>query len=272
MESITQNNFKMAKKDHFKVLISMAFQNLISWKELKQLLEDITSTLKDSNQVVEFLIGELQSCHSNHEKKEGTEVFELITDDATDTKALSVGYDYTDEQIAKPSGVKIEQNSDESISKDVEESFEFVKVDPTPTLKQVCKQCNEFFETTEGFKNHMKVHVNINHFISKSEPQIEGQKKENELFKCESCGKTSKSLIYMKRHKKVHSGKGLHHCKNCEKFFYQISDLEKHERTHTGEKPHKCRFCSRTFSQIINLKSHEKTHKKSAKYNKIILC
>ena len=272
MESINQNNFKMSKKDHFKVLISMAFQNLISWKELKQLLEDMTSTLEDSNQVVEFLIDELQSCHSNHKNKEETDVHESITQDVSDTKVSSADLDNTDEQTAQPSGVKVEANSDESISQDEGDTFEFVKVDPTPPLKRVCKQCNESFDTTEGYKNHMKVHININYFVSKSEPQIEGQKKENELFKCESCGKTSKSLIYMKRHKKVHSGKGLHHCKKCEKFFYQISDLEKHERTHTGERPHKCRFCSRSFTQIVNLKSHEKTHKKSTRYNKITLC
>ena len=272
MESMNKNEFRMSKKDHFKVLITMAFQNLVSWKELKQLLEDMTSTLEDSNQVVEFLIEELQSCHFNHTNKGETEVHEMITDEASDTKDPSGDLNDSDEQTAKSSDVKIEANFDESVSQDDEDTLEFVTVDHTTQSKQVCKQCNESFETTEGYKNHMKVHVKINYFVSKSEPQIEGQKKENELFKCESCGKTSKSLIYMKRHKKVHTGKGLHHCQNCEKFFYQISDLEKHERTHTGERPYKCRFCKRTFSQIPNLKSHEKTHKNSTKYNKITLC
>ena len=55
MESMNKNEFRMSKKDHFKVLITMAFQNLVSWKELKQLLEDMTSTLIDSNQVVKLV-------------------------------------------------------------------------------------------------------------------------------------------------------------------------------------------------------------------------
>lgn len=126
----------------------------------------------------------------------------------------------------------------------------------------------------------------------------------DEIFKCETCGKTFNQIFYLTSHMQLHKynlemiesietetkayscetcGKQfatkkllyeheLDHiphefpCEICGKMFSFKYQLTNHARIHTGEKPYKCTMCTKQFAFHSNLIRHERRHTEEKLY------
>ena len=107
-----------------------------------------------------------------------------------------------------------------------------------------CEKCPESFSFSRELKHHtLEVHEGGNLFKCeicenkftlevKLHAHISKMHKENRHFKCDSCEANFSNLKELKKHKTVHSGKGLFHCLPCEKNFANKQSLQ----THTNNK------------------------------------
>ncbi|XP_045572230.1 zinc finger protein 708-like [Salmo salar] len=78
--------------------------------------------------------------------------------------------------------------------------------------------------------------------------------RERELHKCPVCGKCFTSSAYFKLHQRIHTGEKQHQC------FTLSGHLTEHMRTHTGEKSFKCPVCGKSFTSSSVLKRHQQNH------------
>uniref|UniRef100_A0A8C5Q479 Uncharacterized protein n=1 Tax=Leptobrachium leishanense TaxID=445787 RepID=A0A8C5Q479_9ANUR len=85
-------------------------------------------------------------------------------------------------------------------------------------------------------------------------------RKNQQLFTCSECGKTSGSISSLIRHERTHTGERPYSCPECEKCFADVSTLNKHLLTHTGIKPFLCPECGRRFRRKAHLIRHLRTH------------
>uniref|UniRef100_A0A8C8ISV0 C2H2-type domain-containing protein n=1 Tax=Oncorhynchus tshawytscha TaxID=74940 RepID=A0A8C8ISV0_ONCTS len=84
--------------------------------------------------------------------------------------------------------------------------------------------------------------------------------RERELHKCPVCGKCFTSSAYFKLHQRIHTGEKQHQCNVCSKSFTLSGHLTEHMRTHTGEKSFKCPVCGKSFTSSSVLKRHQQNH------------
>ncbi|XP_055542337.1 zinc finger protein 271-like isoform X2 [Wyeomyia smithii] len=120
-------------------------------------------------------------------------------------------------------------------------------------------------------------------------PQQEQQLKTGHV-KCQICNKNFRSVEYLARHRRTHSGERPFQCEICGKNFSTMSYLVIHRRRHTSERPYKCphtdcvkafvdsralqehsrsvhskirvpcETCSKTYSSVSNLIVHRRIH------------
>lgn len=113
-----------------------------------------------------------------------------------------------------------------------------------------CEPCNKYFKNIRNYKNHLKsTHIDV------------------KLFKCDICDKSFAQSIYLKAHKRIHSGEKPFICDTCGKAFNQSSNLQTHIKTHTGEKPFQCNVCNKAFNRSDHYQKHFRTHSGEKPYH-----
>ncbi|ERL90365.1 hypothetical protein D910_07714 [Dendroctonus ponderosae] len=114
--------------------------------------------------------------------------------------------------------------------------------DPT-CLYKICKVCNKFIKKTK-LDRHIAWHK---------------VKRKTQLYSCEKCDKTFRSLQYLKLHReKVHENKGIQYpCDVCGKRFSTKYRAEYHKKTiHLKDFNVHCEQCGRGFLYLTELTTH----------------
>ncbi|XP_071115795.1 uncharacterized protein [Haliotis cracherodii] len=108
-------------------------------------------------------------------------------------------------------------------------------------LGHVCDICGKDFQKMSLLKNHKLIHGDTR-------------------FRCDTCGKESKTKPCHMAHVKTHSGLKPFCCEVCGKYFVSHTNLQNHQLIHTGEKPHCCHICSKSFRTRALLREHGNVH------------
>ena len=114
------------------------------------------------------------------------------------------------------------------------------RIDKSLQSRFKCDQCQKFFTSILGLKQHQMTHNGLKPFM------------------CDICGYRGRSKQYMRLHNRVHTGEKPFECVQCKKRFTRAFGLAKHMRMHKGEKPHICHVCGQRFIEKHNLQSHLK--------------
>lgn len=106
--------------------------------------------------------------------------------------------------------------------------------------------CEAMFTTKMNLKSHLRTH---------------GQASWSKRFRCDICGGSYKTQVYLNMHMKCHSGHVPYACSYCGKTFRNVTHMVYHERRmHTGQLDHTCELCGKGFADPSTLKVHSKTH------------
>ncbi|XP_063631888.1 zinc finger protein 761-like [Cydia splendana] len=85
---------------------------------------------------------------------------------------------------------------------------------------------------------------------------------ETKTYSCETCGKQFETKKLLREHELTHVTRDYreYSCEFCGKTFGYMYQLTSHTRVHTGEKPYKCTMCTRRFAWTSSLACHERSH------------
>ena len=212
---------------------------------------------------------------TNEEKiKEGNEVELLeIMENERNQNLDSFSIKVIQEESQTETVEIIENEKNEISIKD--NSLESKQVEPD-SERFPCHFCNKVY----GMNFHLKQHIRKNHtdcdkYVSQDDLNAIKDKTQGEVFdqfdksdatvhegdkdfKCESCGKSFKTLHGLETHlHTVHDGIKNHKCESCGKNFFPKSAMNRHIYTvHQGHKDYKCESCGKSFSEAGKLKRH----------------
>ena len=144
----------------------------------------------------------------------------------------------------------------ESASKLGSEKFEDNR---THSGNQAQTNCNQDLFRPRRVNKNVSVVAKISR-AQRLQEEKTGGTEEGEQFSCPYCKYSSRHLIDLKRHLRIHTGERPFSCGHCGVSFSRKNSLKDHERTHTGERPFKCEQCGASFSISKTLKDHERTH------------
>ena len=116
----------------------------------------------------------------------------------------------------------------------------------------VCVVCAKSFSTMSKLTIHQRCHN------SKELPMV---------FRCNRCGKTSKSEEHLQAHLLDCRGSRTYECDLCPKAFRRAYNLWEHKQTHTGAKPFPCTVCGKAFAKQDSLNSHMTCHRDIRPYS-----
>ena len=285
MENIFRNALIKSENVDFSYFINLAFQSELSWNELEDILDNLTSTFEKSKQLNKVLLNELKS----------SQTLKVLLNTETDAASMREVDEVVGEEIDAKDESKL-NDSENEFSECDEETSDFDKT---------CEFCERRFLNAIAYRNHITEHE-MDSDVEKSENEMfdngseDVKDFENELsdfkvsesieripFKCEVCDMIFRQSSHLKAHHKeyhteekpfecdickrrfaksrdltihrrIHTIDKLNKCKSCEKSFRYEAELKIHTRVHTGEKPYVCEICSREFRRHCDLTRHMK--------------
>ncbi|EDW18437.2 zinc finger protein 135 [Drosophila mojavensis] len=259
--------------------------------------EDVFKMLDDVDKEVEEVEKELSS-EAEFENDDDPE-FEVNSSDSNDALPLSRLKTVTRASKAKRKPVVDDKDKDkdkDSSDFEWEMDNDFDKEEPKTKSRRKrvskskvkqddaidCHICNEKFNSTKLYDEHMKHHNDLLPFQCTVETCKKGfttsgglrlhmdhaHSELSEVHACsvEGCGMTFPRPVLLTNHlKKVHqiitSRAKDHPCTVCEKVFRCSTALKKHMYKHTGEeKPISCNICNKRFHINSELKDHLLRH------------
>ncbi|KAM8841177.1 uncharacterized protein AB9W97_001602 [Spinachia spinachia] len=211
------------------------------------------------------------------------QLLDLCTDETQSVvQETSLGY------ISVESTAVVEQNNDYQLlsyesdgqdQKGVKLSLTSNKEPVPPGEKTfLCKDCGKYFEIRNSFLAHVRrAHRDDQPYRCNtcgkrffSESVFKTHKKghsDEKPFSCKTCGKLFKCSSGLKSHMTVHTGERPYSCITCGKTFTKASHLNCHLRIHSGEKPYSCITCGKSFSETSNLNRHRRIHSGEKPYS-----
>lgn len=85
-------------------------------------------------------------------------------------------------------------------------------------------------------------------------------KTSGQVYCCDLCPYSTKTLPHYRRHQLVHSREKPFKCTVCPKRFARSDTLNFHKRLHSGEKPYRCTMCPYRAASNSGLANHRKQH------------
>lgn len=102
---------------------------------------------------------------------------------------------------------------------------------------------------------------------------------DNKQWECDVCSKMFTTKYFLKKHKRLHTGRKIvffhllqflyyissigempYYCAQCNKSFTFQQSYHKHMLYHSADKPHVCSECGRAFKELSTLHNHERIH------------
>nr|XP_055028258.1 zinc finger and BTB domain-containing protein 24 [Misgurnus anguillicaudatus]XP_055028260.1 zinc finger and BTB domain-containing protein 24 [Misgurnus anguillicaudatus]XP_055028261.1 zinc finger and BTB domain-containing protein 24 [Misgurnus anguillicaudatus] len=105
--------------------------------------------------------------------------------------------------------------------------------------------------------------------VERCEPGKRGRRRKypDTEARCVDCGKVFKSHVFLKIHRRTHTGEKPFRCSACGRSFTQKHTLLVHQRMHTGEKPFTCTICSKALSTKHSLQEHMNLHTENKSFS-----
>ncbi|UYV81383.1 PRDM9 [Cordylochernes scorpioides] len=114
---------------------------------------------------------------------------------------------------------------------------------PSSLITKTCQLCPYSTTNVYQFRIHYKIHL------------------KDEIFRCNTCGRTFLRQGTFEKHMYLHTGKEMHECPKCNKKFLKQQYLDMHDKkVHQKEFRFICPFCGKAFCNESLLEIHERTH------------
>ena len=231
MKNIFRNALMKSENVDFSYFIKLALQSEISWNELEDILDNLTSTFEKSKQLNKVFLNELKSLQTS----------KLSVDSEKEPVSNQEEAEAFDENMDAKAHFKSSASGNEFSECD-EETSDFDKT---------CELCTRRFLNIVAYRNHVTEHEMDSH-VEKSENEMfdngsEDLKDfENEL----SDFKVSESIQRIP-----------FNCEVCDMTFRQASHLQSHHKNfHSEDKPFECDICKRRFADSSAISRHKKIH------------
>ena len=281
MNVTEESNSKMISN-----MIRLAMKCEVSWTVLESFLDEMSSSLVKSKQVIRILLKEFKILSKNSTKRsviknkhevEDSKEYDSLIDEATkeseqekDPESDSITPECQNE--IENSCIQDDKDTLSNLPKD--DYFIACQSDNEVVGNRLYSQDLKSIELVEEFKDQLYTFIGNdveaydkgetnydNQFINLNEDQgkEENEKQNKKMqFQCKFCQKCFKCSSKLKIHERIHTGEVPFGCKICNKRFKHSSALKRHERIHTGEVPYQCKTCKKRFKQQSVLKIHER--------------
>ena len=277
-------------------MIKLVFKEDLSWEIFATMLDQMSSSLSNSKQIITILLQEMKDLHERTLCSENEKITcdqqNISLDFETNTTDLEEDIQETQRNQSDLEGDIIEAvRNIETQSDDIEEDESVLlqstsEEEPLYTFVEI-KNDNENQDGNKDLEDQLNEIPEIddqidsvlqeNSFQERIESDKDGNRSNTETSKkviklkilpqpkkknlqCNFCAKCFQSSSYLQIHEMIHTGEKPFQCNTCQKRFAGKYMLLRHSRIHSGVKPYQCKTCMKCFNDVGNFKKHKRIH------------